>query len=165
MAKKPISVAAPRKERYDEYDKANRIVVWDVDRRHPENPAYRSPAGEVCICEGQGVKGDPGKQEAPWLVYPSAKITALISAGRLVEVRQGDDTRELRLKEDDLRTLDIGARAVKALEHRHVEGVADLASKVREVPDPIEWLSSIQGIGARSAADILAQLEARGLYG
>lgn len=165
MSKQSMTVAAPRREKWDPQDPSSRIVLYHTGRLHPANPFYHTGVGEVCICEGQGVKGDPGKQETPWMVHPYPEIIALIREGRLVEVRAKDDTRELQLSQDDLHSMDLSARAIKGLTARHVESVTDLAEKVKAAPDPKGFLASVQGVGPAAADDILEQLEARGLYG
>lgn len=165
MAKKATRVAAPRQSAWDPLDPSSRIVIWQRGRLHPENPTYHGPVGEICICEGQGIKGDPGGQEEPWLVHPYPSIVALIREGRLVEVAAREDTSKHAIGDDDLRSLDLTTRAVKGLEGRNVEGVADLAVKVAASTDPLAWLSSIAGITETTARDLLEQLQARGLYG
>ena len=159
---KTMKVAAPRQQAWSDYEKSSRIVVAHVGRQHPANAAYHSPEGEVCICEGQGVKGDPGGQHEPWVVFPYPEIVALIREGRLVEVRPGADTGTLRIGKDDLASLELSPRARKGLTDRRVLGVTDLAAKLRDVPDPVAWLTSVDGIGEATARDLLEQLEARG---
>lgn len=163
--KQAVRVAAPRKHPWTPLDPSSPVVIWQLGRLHPENPAYKMPAGEICICEGQGVKGDPGGQEEGWMVHPYPQIVALIREGRLVEVKPREDTSTLALSDDDLRSLEMSERAVKGLEARTVEGVADLADRLRSAHDPIEWLSSISGIGKATAHDLIEQLQARGLWG
>lgn len=163
MAKSTILVAAPRKRAWNEHEPGGEIALLSRGRLHPANPAYGMPAGEVCIVEGQGVKGDPGGQHTPWEVYPYPEVERAIRAGRLKQVGKNEDTSELQLGDDDLQGLDLNARAVAGLIERRVSGVEDLADKLASVADPIDWLTKTEGIGKVTANDLIEQLQARGL--
>lgn len=166
MAKKLIKVAAPRKTPWNPADPQSLIVCMSRGRLHPENPAHKMPPGEICICEGEGVKGDPSsdsnpKVAEPWVVHPYPDIIAKLREGVLVEVEDAE-TADLQMDEDSLNTLSLGPRAVKGLIERRVEGVSDLADKLARADDPIGWLEGVKGIGKATAIDLLDQLEARG---
>ena len=161
-------VAAPRRGAWDPMDPSSPVVIWHIGRLHPANEAHKAPEFEICICEGDGVDGDPASEKnplvaKPWEVYPYPKITALIREGRLVEVGQGQATADLAIDDDDLRSLDLDVRAIEALEERAVTGVGDLAEKLSRADDPVGWLLSLAYVGESRAEDILEQLQARGL--
>lgn len=158
-----LKVAAPRKEAWDTADPSSRIVLCQKSRMHPENPDYGMPAGEIAISEGEGVEGDPGKRPAPWLVGPTPEINALLRAGRLVEVKANTDTTELQLKPEDLANIDgLGTRIRNQLERRGVTDVPTLVKTLSTKDAPEDWLASLPGVTKTTAADIVAQLHARG---
>src|SRR3990167_2510423 len=167
-----ILVAAPRRTRWDQLDPSSPIVFTDYDRRHPANEAYSSPAAELCICEGDGVAGDPARANSPmgnppWRVWPTAKVAAKIAEGRLVQVTVGEDTSDLALSEDDLASLvSLTPRQVEALLKRGFESVSDLADKIARSDDALALLQGTKGkaggMGEGTARDLLNELVALG---
>ncbi len=164
MAAKKILVAAPRRMRYDPLNPQSRIVFFDRDRRHPANKAYSMPAGEVCIDEGHGVKGDPAKKEAPWELYANARVVAALRSGVLVEVEPQEDTSDLGLTEDDLGSLVcLAPPQTAALRAAGYEGVTDLVAELEKGGNKLEVLTKVKGVGKATALAILEELQARDL--
>lgn len=164
MSTKLILVAAPRRRRFDKLNPQSLIVFFDRDRRHPENGAYAMPAGEVCIEEGHGVKGDPAGKEQPWRLYANPRVVAALREGKLVEVEGGEDTTDLGLTEDDLGSLtSLQPAQVAALRKAGFEDVAGLAAELSTAGNQLDALTKIKGIGAATARAVLEELQARGL--
>ena len=172
MSDGTILVVAPRKHPFDHLDPGSRIVFSEWDRRHPANPAYSSPEAEICICEGDGVDGDPARAKSPkgnppWRVFPTPAIAGALRDGRLVEVRQGEDTSDLQLDDSQLASLkSLTDRQVAGLTKRGFETVEDLADKISRSDDPLAMLQGQKGkAGSMSEAvarDLLNELVARG---
>ena len=172
MAGSTILVAAPRRHAFDPLDPGSRIVFSEWDRRHPANDAYASPVSEVCICEGDGVRGDPARANnprgnPPWEVYPTPAVTGKVTAGELVVVRKGEDTSDLALSDNDLASLSsLTDRQVSGLTRRGFETVEDLADKIGRSDDPLAMLQGQRGkAGSMSegvARNLLNELVARG---
>lgn len=164
MAPKHILVAAPRRTRYDQLNPQSSIVFFDRDRRHPENSSYSMPAGEVCIDEGHGVKGDAAGKTAPWMLYPNQRVVAALRAGTLVEIEQNDDTSDLGLTEGSLGSLvSLLPAQVAALKAAGFEGVADLVSELEKGGNKLEVLTKVRGIGRATAQALLEELQGQGL--
>lgn len=165
-----ILVAAPRKKAFNPRDPQSPIVFSEVDMRHPANPDYASPAGEVCICAGEGVTGDPGRANnprgnPPWEVFPTPEVAGALRSGKLVEIRRGeeDDTSDLALSENDLGTLTtLTERQVEALQKKGITGVNDLADRVTRSDDPVDYLVKTKAVGKGVALDLLNELVALG---
>lgn len=168
-----ILVAAPRRTRWDPLDPASPIVFMDYDRRHPANAAYKSPPAELCICEGDGVEGDPARANnprgnPPWEVYPTAHVAGAIREGKLVEVRKGEDTSDLQLSDDDLASLtSLTARQIEGLRRRGFESVDDLVAKIDRSDDALALLQGQRGkagsMSEATAQDLMNELIGRGL--
>lgn len=163
MTQPVLTVAAPRREKWDDADPSSRIVLMQRSRLHPANPDHGMPAGEICICEGEGVAGDPGKVHKPWLVGPTPEINGLLRDGRLVEVKAGMDTADLAMPDDDLAQLDCMNKRIRhGLERKGILDIPMLASALAGKDVPEDWLKTVEGIGPAVASDILAELRARG---
>jgi hypothetical protein len=146
-----ILVAAPRKNRFDALDPGSLIVLSEYDRRHPANEAYSQPPAEICICEGDGVKGDPARAKSPkgnppWRVWPTNAVSGKIAAGQLVRVEEGEDTSDLQLSANDLASLtSLTPRQVQGLVKRGFETVDDLAEKIGRSDDAVTMLQGQKG--------------------
>jgi len=172
MSDGTIFVAAPRKHPFDHLDPGSRLVFSEWDRRHPANPAYASPAAEVCISEGDGVAGDPARANnprgnPPWEVWPTPAVVGKITSGDLVRVEKGEDTSDLQLDDNQLASLNsLTDRQVAGLTKRGFETVEDLADKIGRSDDPLAMLQGQRGkAGSMSegvARDLLNELVARG---
>ena len=164
MAVKKILVAAPRRMRYDPLNPQSRIVFFDRDRRHPANKAYSMPAGEVCIVEGHGVKGDPAKKEAPWELYANARVVAALRSGVLVEVEPQEDTSDLGLTAGDLGSfVSLLPPQAAALRAAGFENVDDLVGELEKGGNKLEVLTKVKGIGKATAVALLEELQSRDL--
>lgn len=165
MPLKTIFVVAPRKQRYDPANPQSLIVAHNRDSRHPANRAYDQIAGEICIDEGHGVKGDPAGKETPWEVYPNSYISGKVTAGKLVIVEsRADDTSDLALSDDDLGSLaSLTPMQVAALKSAGFEDVADLAAELDKGGNRQDALTKIKGIGKATAIALLQELQSRDL--
>jgi len=165
---KLIHVAAVRRTRWDELDPQSPIVLVEEDYRHPANPAYAMPAGEICIDEGHGVATDLARANnpagsPPWCVYPTPAVQAAIAAGKLVKVEPKQDTADLAMTDDaiaSLRALD--GRQAAALAKRFTD-IPELVERIAGADDPLALLTATRGINEIVARQILDDLEARGL--
>lgn len=164
MAAKHILVAAPRRARYDVTNPQSPIVFFDRDRRHPENPAYSMPAGEVCIDQGHGVKGDPAGKDKPWKLYANPRVVAALRSGVLVEVEPQEDTSDLGLTEGDLGSLlSLQPPQAAALRAAGFESIDDLVGELEKGGSKLEVLTKVKGIGKATAVAILEELQSRDL--
>lgn len=167
--KKTIFVAAPRRTRWDPLNPESSVVIFERDARHPENPAYSSPRGEICIDEGHGVAGDPARANSPggcppWEVYPTQKVMEALGARKLVEVTAREDTSDLGMSDDDIGSLEsLTARQIDALRKAGIESVSGLVERVEAADNPMAYLTGIKGVGKPTAESIRIELVGRGL--
>lgn len=166
---KYIYVAAPRRTRYNELNPESAVVIMERDPRHPENPAFNSPRGEICIDEGHGVDGDPARAKSPggnppWKVYPTEGIMNAIGRRALVEVQLRQDTKSLGMSPDDIGSLEcLAPRQVAALRKGGVATVSELVAQVDKADSPLAYLTGMSGIGKPTALAIRVELVGRGL--
>lgn len=167
--KRTIFVVAPRRTRYDELNPQSAGVLMENDRRHPANPAYSKPAGQIDIEEGHGVKGDPARRNSPggnppWEVYPTEAVMTALGRRTLVEVEAREDTSDLLMTDDDIGSLEsLTARQVEALRKGGIGTVTALVDRIEGADNPLESLTAIKGVGKPTAESIRVELVGRGL--
>lgn len=166
---KYIYVAAPRRTRYDPLNPESVVVIMERDPRHPENPAFSAPRGEICIDEGHGVDGDPARAKSPggnppWKVYPTAGVMAAMGKRALVEVQHRQNTAALGMSADDIGSLEcLAPRQVAALRKGGLTTISELVAQVEKADSPLVVLTSMNGIGKPTAEAIRVELVGRGL--
>lgn len=134
-----------------------RLLPGGFDRhpQHPANPAYKWPAGEVCICEGDGMGGRP-----PISVFDGSRgIKKLLANGALVRLAAGETPPAADTSDsEDLATLGLSARVIATLGTKGIDGVMDLvkAMKANQGPGELGMTENVYK-GTRD------QLVARGL--
>lgn len=167
--KKTIFVVAPRRTRYDELNPQSAGVLMENDRRHPANPAYGKPKGQIDIEEGHGVTGDPARAKSPggcppWEVYPTEAVMTALGKRTLVEVYPTEDTSALGMSDDDIGSLEsLHPRQIEALRKSGLETVSALVERVEGADNPMDSLTAIKGVGKPTAEAIRVELVGRGL--